>query len=242
MLGTGKPVVLVLMRGGSIGLSSSLFNDPRLATIIHVCYPGEMGGDGLVRVLTGAVAPSGRLPTTVYPPEFVNTRAITDYNMSSGAGVTHMYYTGVPQFVYGAGLSTTTWALQWWGGSVSTLQGGVNPTSDPYAINITNTGGRTSDISILAFITPPPAPGEPLQKLFDFNRAAAVAPRETVTLFFSVPEEVAATVGSDGEFALHHGTSLGVSIGIPGGSMLHGSLQVVTKEGKGKYVVSPKPF
>jgi beta-glucosidase-like glycosyl hydrolase len=238
LLATGAPLIVVLLRGGPIGLSQQLLSHPGLTTLVDVAYPGEMGGQGLVDVLLGTVAPSGRLATTVYAPDFVATRNITDYNFSSGKGVTHLWYTGQPQWLFGAGLSTTTWALAWFGSphrsiAVSAAGGGggggaasaaAAAPPPPYAVNATNTGARRSDLSLLAFVASG-VPGEPLQQLFDFNRAAGVAPGETVTLYFSLPPRLAARVGADGRVALHQGVQR-VSVGAPGEQMLEGTLAV----------------
>ena len=262
LLGTGKPLVLVLMRGGPIALSQALLQDARLHAILDVCYPGELGGDAIAAVLLGTVAPSGRLTTTIYDASFVNERAITDYNMSSAQGITHMYYTGTPQFEFGMGLSTTAWNLSWWegaSGGVGTLRAGQGA-STPYAVNATNVGTRTSDLSLLAFLFPrnstllgagaggaaaaaaaaAAAPLPPLKKLFDFDRAAGVAPGQTVTLYFSTPQEVAARVlGSGAQVLLD--SVVEVAIGAPGEVMLQGTLRIDTG-GAGVHVVSPPPW
>ena len=261
--GAGGAVVVVVQRGGPIGLSPPLL--ARVRTLVDVAYPGELGGEGIAGVLLGRFAPSGRLSTTVYPPAFVATRNITDYNFSSGEGVTHLYYTGTPQFPFGFGASTTTWNLTWFsaaaaaaaaasssssstGSRVQWLPGAASSGAPltpppPFAVNVSNTGGRVSDISLLAFLhyPEPRQPGQPLQKLFDFARAAAVAPGETVTLFFTVPPEVAATYADNGEGAVVAG-EVGVRIGAPGESMLQGVFEVVLGEGQGqRLVVSPAP-
>jgi len=239
VLGAGRPVVLVLMRGGPIGLSPALLADARLHTIVNLCYPGEMGGDGLAAVLFGDAAPSGRLATTVYAPAFVASRNITDYDFASGDGVTHLWYTGAPQFVYGQGLSTTTWALAWFGDAapeyaVRAAAWAAGAAPPPYAVNATNTGARASDLSLLGFIASG-APGEPLQELFDFQRASNIAPGATATMYFSVPAAVAARVGASGEAALAPG-ALAVRIGAPGEQMLRTTLRV-----DGAAVVSAAP-
>ena len=230
VLGTGRPVVLVIERGGPIALSPALLADPRLTTVLSVCYPGEMGGDGLADVLLGTAAPSGRLPTTSYASGFVDSRSIIDYNFSSGDGVTHLWYTGAPQWPFGFGLSTTTWALTWLD-AASTADAAVDAREwarradpRPYGVNVTNTGARTSDISLLGFVSSG-VPGEPLQKMFDFQRTAAVAPGETRTLIFSLPLDAAGRVGRDGAVALHAGV-LRVLIGAPGEHMLEARLAV----------------
>jgi hypothetical protein len=67
-----------------------------------------------------------------------------------------------------------------------------------------------------------------LRQLFDFNRAAQVAPGQTVTLLFTVPLDVAASVRPDGSTALRAGRrSRAVRIGFPRQQMLEGSLEVV---------------
>ncbi len=239
LLGTGRPVVVVMLRGGPIGLSSALAGDARLQTLVDVAYPGEMGGDGLAAVLLGAAAPSGRLATTIYPPDFVATRSLRDYNMSSAQGVTHMWYTGEPQYVYGFGLSTTTWALTWLEGSAAGAErrlGAGQRSAPPYGVNVTNTGTRTSDLSLLAFAAPaqPPTPasGEPLQRLFDFARAAAIAPGASVTLYFTASAEAVAAVAPSGARVLRAG-ALAVSIGAPGEHMLHTLLHIDAGDASG---------
>ncbi len=59
VLGTGTPVVLVLLVGRPYELSRQA---DRLAAIVCGFYPGEEGGGALAGVLSGRVNPSGRLP------------------------------------------------------------------------------------------------------------------------------------------------------------------------------------
>jgi beta-glucosidase len=237
LLAGGAPVVVVLLRGGPIGLSPALLAHPGLRTLLDCAYPGEMGGEGLADVLLGAVAPSGRLATTVYPPDFTATRSLRDYDFSSGQGVTHMYYTGQAQWVYGYGLSTTTWNLTWvegggeggggGGGAAARTLGAHARSAPPYAVNATNTGTRASDLSLLAFITPPQA-GGPLQRLFDFDRAAGVQPGQSVTLYFTASAVAVGAVGADGAVTLSAGEAR-VAIGAPGVAMLHTTLRIETE-------------
>ena len=238
VLDAGKPVVLVLMRGGPIALSDTLLADPRITSIVNVCYPGEMGGDGLAAVLFGVIAPSGRLSTTIYDAAFVTSRNITDYNFSSGDGVTHLYYTKVPQWVYGFGLSTTTWQLAWLSSDTETpsqsaatavtidaLSFARARSSPPYGVLITNTGTLTSDLSLLAFISSG-LTGDPLQQLFDFGRVANIAPGANATLYFSVPSTIAARISDDGKSTIMEG-EYNVRIGAPGEQMLDTKLVIL---------------
>ena len=235
VLAAGAATAVVLMRGGPIALSDELLNDSKLTTLLDVCYPGEMGGEGLAAVLLGDTAPSGRLPTTVYPASFISSRNITDYNFTSGDGVTHMYYTGTPQWTFGYGLSTTRWNLTWLS-AVDGSDGGRIAVDAPdwisgaspnvaYGVAVTNIGTRTSDLSVLGTIEGDGSPDLPRERLFDFVRTAAVAPGETRTLYFTLQPSDAARVRDDGSVVLHD-TTRRVRIGLPGLQELYGELVV----------------
>ena len=95
-----------------------------------------------------------------------------------------------------------------------------------FAVNVTNTGSVVSDVVALAFLSSG-APGDPLEQLFDFQRAAAVAPGATVTLYFAAPRDVAARVSRAGVKALAPGT-LRVRIGDvrATGNFVEGALEL----------------
>jgi hypothetical protein len=112
-----------------------------------------------------------------------------------------------PQFVF-----------EWFDGAASAVKviaaedlaaSGSSPPS--FAVNITNVGSTTSDVSALAFLSDPTS--LPLQEMFDFQRVAAVKPGETVTAYFVVPPSVAATVTEHGWRVLRPGTTLRIRIG-----------------------------
>jgi beta-glucosidase len=97
---SGKPVVLVLMTGSSLGIEWAKANLP---AIVVAWYPGQRGGTAIADVLFGAVNPAGRLPVTFYrsvddlPP-------FADYGMK---GRTYRYFEGQPLYPFGHGLSYT---------------------------------------------------------------------------------------------------------------------------------------
>lgn len=197
VVATGTPVVVVLIHGGVLAIEWLAAHVP---AILSAHYPGEMGGDALATLLFGDASPSGRATTTWYPAAFVS-RAMTDMSLTSGDGLTYLYYTGPVLWPFGWGLSYTTFTFAWLDSGaplvLETRALAAGLPAPPVGVNVTNAGARTADVSALAFFESG-APGQPLQELFDFARAAALAPGETRTLWFTLPPSVLAEVRDDG--------------------------------------------
>ncbi|KAL9229517.1 hypothetical protein vseg_004975 [Gypsophila vaccaria] len=110
-----KPVVLVLTGGGPLDVSFAK-DDPRIASILWVGYPGEAGGKALADVIFGDYNPGGRLPMTWYPESFTQT-PMNDMNMRADPsrlypGRTHRFYTGETVYKFGDGLSYTNYTYK----------------------------------------------------------------------------------------------------------------------------------
>ena len=100
--------------------------------------------------------------------------------------------------------------------------GGVAPLPPQFAVNVTNSGNVTSDVSVLAFWSSN-VTGEPLNELFDFQRVAALKPGSTATVTFSLPPDVAATATEEGTMVVRPGVYR-VSFGDPSVGYLRGSV------------------
>ncbi|KAL6903445.1 hypothetical protein ACP4OV_004258 [Aristida adscensionis] len=105
---TKKPIVLVLLGGGPVDVSF-VKQDPRIASILWLGYPGEVGGEVLPEILFGKYNPGGKLPVTWYPESFTAV-PMNDMNMRADAsrgypGRTYRFYTGDVVYPYGYGLS-----------------------------------------------------------------------------------------------------------------------------------------
>lgn len=103
-----RPLILILMGGGPLDVSFAK-EDPQIASILWVGYPGEMGGRAVADVIFGKVNPGGRLPMTWYPESFTQV-PMNDMSMrvdpSRGyPGRTYRFYTGKVVYGFGHGLS-----------------------------------------------------------------------------------------------------------------------------------------
>ncbi|KAG0476180.1 hypothetical protein HPP92_013021 [Vanilla planifolia] len=110
-----KPLILVLMGGGPLDVSFAK-EDSRIAGIIWIGYPGEVGGQVLAEVLFGDFNPGSRLPMTWYPESFtavpMNDMSMRPDPSRDYPGRTYRFYSGVSVYEYGYGLSYSTYSYK----------------------------------------------------------------------------------------------------------------------------------
>ncbi|SDI95291.1 beta-glucosidase [Lentzea albidocapillata subsp. violacea] len=106
VLGTEKPVVLVLLSGRPYDLSRQV---DRLAAVVCGFYPGQEGAAALADVLSGRVDPSGRLPVSF--PGAGSTQPSTYLSAPLGTRSEVSTVDPTPLFPFGHGLSyvPVTW-------------------------------------------------------------------------------------------------------------------------------------
>lgn len=158
-------------------------------------YPGQSGGQAIAEVLYGKVNPSGRLPYTMYPADYVNQISFFNMSMRASPGRTYKFYTGTPIYAFGTGLSYTQFTCKW-----SNLPlGGVE--DEPltltfeqleladvnYEVEVSNTGKVGGSTSVLAYITSD-VQDAPKKQLFSFQKVY-LNPGESKKLFFSATAE-----------------------------------------------------
>ena len=171
--------VVVFISGGPVSSPWIAVNVP---SIVQSFYPGELGGDAIVDVLTGAFNPSGRLPVTMYYPN-ITARDMRNVDLADDGGITHLYFKGPVLWPFGWGLSYTTFRYDVTGlGFHSTLAAAFNDGGDglfklsaqgltallssssdertgaePWMLSVnvtvTNTGAMAGDHTLLAFVT-----------------------------------------------------------------------------------------
>ena len=90
VLKAGKPTVIILVGGGSIGFE---VNQSRVA-VMAAGFGGERGGEALAAVLFGDESPSGRLTATAYNQKWqalCGTSCMNNMSMTAGPGRSYRY-------------------------------------------------------------------------------------------------------------------------------------------------------
>jgi len=149
LIGTGKPVVLVLVTGRPYALGPLA---DRLAASVQAFFPGEEGGGAIAGVLSGRVVPSGRLPVEMpgspgaQPSSYLRSRLAGKHPGSS--------VDPTPQFAFGHGLSYTSFEY-----ADLVLTPAEIPTDGAVEITCTvrNTGDRAGDEVVQLYLSDPVA-------------------------------------------------------------------------------------
>lgn len=99
---TGKPVVVVLVAGSAVTMSTWL---DRVDGVVMAWYAGEEGGHAVADVLFGDYNPAGRVPITF--PIAEGQLPLSYRHKPTGRGDDYLDLTGQPLFPFGFGLSYT---------------------------------------------------------------------------------------------------------------------------------------
>lgn len=210
VVGTGRPVVLILFSGRPLTLPWAFEHVP---AVVAVWFPGVQAGPALVRVLTGEVNPTGKL--VVSWPRSVGQEPLYYNALNTGrpTGATDLtrpprngrekYVSryidepNSPQFPFGHGLSYTTFLYGETRGdaphlSATTLNAQLRGRSDasPPAVkvsaDVTNTGAQAGEeVTQLYVRLQGTSTAQPVRTLKGFQRIE-LAPGETRTVTFEL--------------------------------------------------------
>jgi len=175
VLQNGGPVSLV--GGGGPGGAQR----PDAPAILDMFWAGEEGGTAIADVLFGDYNPGGRLPYTVYQ-SVQDIPPMKEYDITKG--FTYMYFDGEPDWVFGHGLSYTTFDYSNLKVDGSIPGGPLSVTAD-----IRNTGKRGGDEVVQLYVRDVEASVKrPKKQLMAFERIS-LRPGEARTISFTVPPE-----------------------------------------------------
>jgi len=186
---TGKKIILVLNEGRPRVISKF---ENKMAAVLQTYQPGNFGGDALADILYGDVNPSGRLPYTY--PQYPNALFTYYHKPSESRSTTEGVYNYDadynPQYVFGQGLSYTTFTYSDIKLSSKVLKAGEKLT---VAVDITNSGKVNGKESVLLYtsqlVSSPISPDAKRLRAFDKIDLKAGETR-TVTFHIS-PEDLA---------------------------------------------------
>jgi beta-glucosidase len=160
LVGTGKPVVLVLTNGSALAVN---WAKDHVNAMLDAWYPGEEGGTAVAETLSGKNNPAGRLPVTFY----TGVDQLPPFESYAMQGRTYRYFEGKPLYPFGYGLSYTTFAY-----SKLKVQESKIVAGQPLAVDVTvtNTGKLGGDEVAQLYLTFPDVKGAPLRALRGFQR------------------------------------------------------------------------
>jgi beta-glucosidase len=175
---TGKPVVFVNCSGSAIAFGSV---EGEYDALLQAWYPGQGGAKALADVLFGDYNPGGKLPVTFYRsnddlPDFL------DYSMKNR---TYRYFTGVPQYAFGYGLSYTTFSVGKAKLSKSSMKTNGKVT---LTVPVTNTGKREGPETVQVYVKSLDDAGAPIKALKGFQKLL-LAPGETKSATITLDSE-----------------------------------------------------
>jgi beta-glucosidase len=111
VVATGTPTVMVLLTGRPYAIGWALdAPGPRPAAVVQAFFPGEGGGLAIADLLTGVVAPSGRLPVSL--PRSAGSQPYTYLHPRLGGPSDVTAADSTPVRPFGFGLTYTSFAYE----------------------------------------------------------------------------------------------------------------------------------
>ncbi len=191
---TGKPLVFVMMTGSAIAIPWEAENVP---AIVNAWYGGQSAGTALADVLFGDYNPSGRLPVTFYASD----SDLPDFNSYSMENRTYRYFTGVPLYGFGHGLSYTTFKYD----QVKTPTQAKFNKVVPMSVRVTNTGKTAGEEVVQLYVTHLATKDKsPLKALKGFQRIY-LKPGESKLVSFNLNKEAFSLPDANGNTAFKPG-------------------------------------
>ena len=201
VVATGTPVVLVLIAGRPLAIPWAA---EHCAAILHAWLPGERGAEAVVDVLTGIVAPGGKLPVSV--PRSVGQVPVYYAHKPTGGhtnwNVSYIDGSNLPLWPFGFGLGYTTFEL-------ADLQLDLDRLDTDgevaVSVDVANTGERAGDEVVQLYVRDVEASlTRPVKELRGFARVA-LDPGQRRRVTFHLAAEQLAFVDVPGRWLLEPG-------------------------------------
>lgn len=181
LVATGTPVVLVMLTGRPYALDWALDAESMPAAVLQSFFPGEEGAPALAAIISGAAAPSGRLPVSM--PRAAGAQPYSYLHPVLGGNSEVTSADSNPVRPFGFGLTYTTFEHR------NLAVPATAPTGETLevTVQVTNTGDRPgTDVVQLYTSQPYRSVTRPVAQLVAYERVC-IEPGESVTVTFSVP-------------------------------------------------------
>jgi len=192
VVATGTPTVVVLLTGRPYAIGWALDGEhARPAAVVQAFFPGEGGGIAIADLLTGATAPSGRLPVSL--PRSAGAQPYTYLHPRLGGPSDVTATDSTPVRPFGFGLGYTTFAYE------DLVVDPAVGTDGAFTATVTvrNTGGRPGeDVVQLYGHDVQGSVTRPVVQLIGYARVALAA-GESARVRFDVPVQRFAFTGRD---------------------------------------------
>lgn len=205
LVDTGTPVIAVLLSGRPYALGPVT---GRLAASVQAFFPGEEGGTALAGVLSGRVNPSGRLPVSV--PGDAGTQPATYLGpvLAQRSEVSSVDPTPLHPFGHGLSYTRFEWADPRLDGEPANEQRPKAVGTDgqvTVGCTVRNTGDTAGTEVVQLYLSDPVSRvTQPVRRLIGYARLD-LAPGQARAVDFSVPTDLAAYTGPDGQRAVDPG-------------------------------------
>ncbi len=186
-LASANPNLVVVLFSGGICSLDRCFDS--IKGLIYAFYPGQEVGNAVAQVLFGDYNPGGKLPVTM-PMSDAQLPEWND-NLNDDYGCGYRWYDKmgyVPQFVFGFGLSYTTFSYSNMRITPASVAPGELVTVQ---VDVTNTGSRTGDEVVQLYLTHPTTSiPMPVKELKAFHRVTLDAGQTTTVEFTLTADEL----------------------------------------------------
>jgi beta-glucosidase len=203
---TGKPFAVVLFSGRPLALENIVGDAP---AILQAWFPGVQAGPAVADVVFGEVNPGGKLPVT-FPRRLGQTPIYYNHERTGRPCNPDVKWNSRhrdipscdPQFVFGHGLSYTTFAITDLRLSDETVS---SKGSLKVFVNVRNTGSVAGDEVVQLYIHDPVASiSQPVRRLRGFERVT-LGPGETRTVTFTLDRSDFGFYDNRGKFVVEPG-------------------------------------
>jgi beta-xylosidase len=215
VLDASPNVVLVVLSGRPYAIGR---HAARAAATLQTFFPGEEGASAIAGVISGRVAPSGRLPVQIPGDDAPQPSTYLAPPLAlKSDGVSNIDPT--PAFPFGHGLATTAFETSEATADAATvgIDGRITVT-----VTVRNTGDRDGVAVPQLYLSDPVATvTRPVRQLVGFARAP-LAPGASARVEFEVPIDLASFTGRDGSRRVEPGAlvlTVADSSGDPGRSV-----------------------